>query len=205
MVPEDANYVYTIWTCTEFLRALRNLDSTRWLMCILEDIGMYKNGMQRYCSLEIDLEVPNVTSAAALLYAWDGQIEIASRLVDLLRMRQIDGNWWYVIHSTGETYKPEDSFHLAMMIHHLREIQRADGIQTNDLITDALHALAALNEPELQPGSIGWGYPMIYLAAVGLDKSLARRAYVATLKQGLTHENFRTRALSAWALVKGMI
>lgn len=203
VAPEDANYVYTIWTCIEFLRALRKPDSVRWLMNILEDIGMYKNGMQRYCDTEIDLEVPNVTSAAALLYAWDGQTGIASRLVDLLRARQQDGNWWYVIHSTGELYKPEDSFHLAMMIYHLREIQ-SSGIQTGDLLDPALDALWTMNRLELDPGSIGWGYAMTYLAVVRLSKSFAGRAYAATLEHGLTHDNFRTRALSAWALAKGL-
>lgn len=202
-VPEDANYVYTIWACVELLRALRKPDAMHWLVCILEDIGIYPNGMQRYCSYEIDLEVPNVTSAAALLYAWDGQTEIASRLVDMLRMRQIDGNWWYIIHSTGEKYKPEDSFHLAMMISHLRELQ-SSGIQTDDLLDPALDALWTMNMLELDPGSIGWGYAMIYLAVVRLRKAFAGRAYAATLERGLIHENFRTRALSAWALTKGL-
>jgi hypothetical protein len=203
-VPKTNMYVYTIWPCVEFLHLKDEQDKIEELVHLVEDIGTYENGMVRYCSHEIDYVVPNVTSACALLYALTGRTAEAASLIDLLRSRQIDGNWRYEIFSSGKQCGMEDSYHLAMMIYHLRQIQIITRIMTSDLVDKALSELLKLNNEFLQPGSIGWGIPMLYVASAGLDHGLSQSALKAMMgTRGLLHKNFRVRAISAWALVKG--
>jgi len=204
VVPATNRYVYTIWPCVEFLHAMGEHETVGELMDVVEGIGTYENGMVRYCSHEIDYVVPNVTSACAMLYAISGRADRAAPLVDILRSRQIDGNWRYEIYSTGMPCGMEDSYHLAMMIYHLRQVQAISGIRTSDLIEESMPRLQELNSASLQPGSIGWGIPMVYIASIGLDDRLSRKALHALMgMNGLRHHNFRVRAIAAWALVKG--
>lgn len=72
VAPATNRYVYTLWPCVEFLHARGEHETVGKLMDIVEDIGVYGNGMVRYCSHEIDYVVPNVTSACAMLYATTG-------------------------------------------------------------------------------------------------------------------------------------
>ncbi|HOD72523.1 MAG TPA: hypothetical protein PKO27_15970 [Deltaproteobacteria bacterium] len=203
-VPATNRYVYTIWPCVEFFHAGGDRETVRKLMDVVEEIGTYNNGMVRYCSHEIDYVVPNVTSACALLYALTDRTDRVLPLVDLLRSRQIDGNWRYEIYSTGKPCGMEDSYHLAMMIYHLRQVQTVCGIRTADIIERAMPRLHELNSAYLQAGSIGWGIPMLYIASRGLDEGLSRKALHTLMgMKGLRHRNFRVRAITAWALAKG--
>ncbi|MBN2298600.1 MAG: hypothetical protein JXM72_08395 [Deltaproteobacteria bacterium] len=203
-VPNTSMYVYTIWPCVEFLHLRGEYAKFQELVHLVEEIGAYQNGMIRYCTHEIDYIVPNVTSACALLYALTGRTDKAASLIDLLRSRQLDGNWRYEIFSSGKLCGMEDSYHLAMMVYHLRQVQITTQIMTSDIIDKALPQLQKLNNEYLQPGSIGWGIPMLYISSLGLDDGLSQSALKAMMgTRGLWHKNFRVRAITAWALVKG--
>lgn len=201
-VPANTMYVYTMWPCIEFLNLRKDQKNVSMLMDTLDKIGRYPNGMMRYCTTEINYIVPNVTSCAALLYALDGQIEKTKDLVSVLLKEQKDGNWRYYDALTGEPLRWEDSFHLAMIVYHLREIQNKIQIDTQNIIARSLEKLKAVNRKSLDPGSIGWGIPMLYAATKNLDSDLSERAFVRTLEESLVHENFRVRAYAAWALTK---
>ena len=96
-VSKESKYIYTLWACIEYLLLSGNKEEARNLMGHVEKIGSYPNGMYKYCSDEINLIVPNVTSAAALLYSYFGNYEKASGLVSVLRVHQLDGgNWNYI-------------------------------------------------------------------------------------------------------------
>lgn len=203
-VPKTNMYVYTIWPCVEFLQLSEEHDIIKDLIHIVDEIGTYKNSMVRYCSHEIGYVVPNVTSAAALLYAMAGQSDRSAALIDVLRSRQAQGNWYYEIWPSAKKYRMEDPYHLAMMVYHLRQVQRLADIDLSDIICNSLPILQRLNTKRLQKGSLGWGIPMLYAATLGLDNGLAYRALSAMMgRNGLWHKNFRVRAISAWALVKG--
>jgi len=193
-VPKSNMYVYTIWPCVEFLNLRGEWNKIEELVHIIEEIGTYKNGMSRYCTHEIDYIVPNVTSACALLYAITDRKGKAASLVNLLRSRQINGNWRYGRATSGKQLGMEDSYHLAMMIYHLRQVQITSQITTKDLVECALSQLLMINNESLQPGSIGWGIPMLYIATLGLDNNLSLRALKAMMgTKGLCHQNFRVR------------
>jgi hypothetical protein len=203
ITPTDNQYIYTIWSCVEFLLFINQFDAVDDLIKIVDGIGQYPNGMMRYCSTEVSIIVPNVTSAAALIYSMTGVQDKAEELVGVLRNTQIEGNWQYYNLRTNKYTRVEDSYHVAMMVYHLRETQKVSGIYTEDIVLKSVKCLKELNRKNLQSGSIGWGKPMLYIAIKGLDDELCVRSFNAIINESLDHSNFRVRAISAWALSKG--
>ena len=206
-VSKDNHYIYTIWACLEFLIELKASNEIEFLMGIVDKIGTYSQGLTRYCIEEMYYVVPNVTSAMALLYAYQGRQEETGRLLGVLAEYQTEeGNWYYRDSRTWKTYpKQEDSYHLAMMIYHLRKIRQLihiDKISIDKMINKTMELLKKMNKNKLSPGSIGWGIPMLMVASKGLDDDLYKRSYDQTCKESLQHENFRVRGISAWALVQ---
>jgi len=196
-------YVYTFWTCMELFRQFPEHDRTRaFIMSQVERIGTYENGMMRYCLEEAHYLVPNVTSAAALMKVIVEKYDDAIDLLFLMRKRQRDGNWKYYEMQKNIITKREDSYHLAMIMYHLREIQRVSKIATDDIVAKALERLRIQNIKKIQGGSVGWGIPMLYLATRGLDDKLTKRSLQILLDKSIHNKNFRVRALTAWALAK---
>lgn len=201
-VPANTKYIYTMWTCAEFFRATGDAQWIQEMLLTVNRIGCYDSGMMRYCDREVWYEVPNVTSAAALLYSMGGRADLASALLQVLRRRQTDGNWRYRLLPEGATGAFEDSYHLAMMVYHLRELCRITGLDVSDMTSHAIDTLRRMNAEVLQGGTIGWGIPMLFLATVNLDSELSGRALSASLSCAICNSNFRVRALTAWALTK---
>jgi len=203
-LPADTQYVYTLWACCELVREIAHSRHLGRVMSTLESIGSYPDGMARYCTHEIRYKVPNVTSAAASLFAFAGNIDRAEALVALLRARQRGGNWSYSVQGPGgwKASGVEDSHHLAMMIYQLRQVQMACGVPTADIVGLALAELKRINSPRIAANVVGWSIPMVHAATMGLDNDLAARSLRATLRTSIRHPNFRVRALSAWALTR---
>lgn len=201
-VAADNQYVYTIWVCIEFLSLINKDDDIEDLISRVDAIGQYPNKMMRYCSTEVHYLVPNVTSAAALIYSMAAQKDKAIELVQVLRDKQKGGNWEYYDLRANKPVRFEDSYHLAMMVYHLREIKRISGIDTEDLVSKSIVCLNKMNAQELQGGSIGWGIPMLYVATKGIDDKLNKRAYNGLMSESINNTNFRVRAIAAWALAK---
>jgi hypothetical protein len=204
-IPKEDFYTYTLWACSEFLHEIDDRRTFKKIVKKINTIGQYPNGMFRYCNTETSYIVPNVTSAAALVYCLDGQYSKTKELVDLLRKTQKNGNWFY--YEINKGYRKlkikEDSMHLAMMIYHLREINRLSKLNTMDIVHKALLYLYEENKDKLEGGrKIEWGIPFIALASKGIEHKLYRRAFLETSRRSINHENFRTRAISAWALSK---
>ena len=200
-------YVYTFWSCVEFLQVINEEKRIAEIMQHIEEIGQYKiNGMMRYCTTEINYVVPNVTALGALLHAYAGNFDECRKLVELLDKRQINGNWKYgIIKGQKEIIlhkRTEDTHHLAMMIYALRMIHLISDIDTSHIIHQSLGALHQDNKKRLQGGSIGWGIPMLYLATKNLDNSLAKRSLNTLLKKSINNSNFRVRGISAFCLTK---
>jgi len=203
-VPKDTKYVYTLWPCIEFLYEYGDIEIIRDLIDIVDDIGRHDNGMMKYCSTEIDYIVPNVTSAAALLYTYNRQIKKAIDLVSVLRDEQDKGIWRYR-RANGKCLHPEDPFHLAMMVHHLREIEIMGSIDTFDMVEKAVKVIEKANAKNLYAGSIGWGIPMLYIAIKDINQQLEQKALSMIYERYISNCNFRTKGYSAWALTKGLI
>jgi len=206
---KDTQYVYTLWACIEMLSRLEGQGETiNFLIDRVNQIGQYENGMMRYCTTEINYIVPNVSSAAALIYSINQEVPKANRLLTILKENQLGyGNWEYKIRgkktqnfvSAGIC---EDSYHLAMMVYHLKEITRLTGLDTSSITKRSLQRLREINEKKLDAGSVGWGIPMLALAAHGLDSELYERALNETLSKSIKHTNFRTRSIAAFCLAK---
>ena len=234
-------YVYTMWTCLEFLLLIGEVRTANELVNRIRRIGRYavgpenstrdfaplnspqsSVGWQRYCSEECYLVVPNVTSAAALCFAWLGDRGKAEELVAVLRQGQLaNGNWGYLAVTRdgvigNDVIREEDCFHVAMMIYHLKEVGKI-GIRTWDLVNKAWNWLIA-NKPRCGvcgksggwfcEGSVGWGVPMMWLALQGEgERDLLKRNYIEqgapVVESYLEHENFRVRSMTAWVLSRG--
>lgn len=203
-------YIYTLWTCAEFLFVLKRFDILEKFREYIDGIGQYENGMFRYCKEECYYVVPNATSAAALLYGHLGVHDKSKELIDILRSEQLyNGNWQYYILNKHEKFrirrrfKEEDSYHLSMIIYHLRELERLYKIDTLDIVEKSLVRLSKINDFVIKTPSVGWSFPMLYLATKGIDNKLSKKALERMLGLSINNSNFRVRAISAWALVKG--
>lgn len=198
---KNTDYVYTLWACIEFLNLLNDSVLLKKLTKKIKNIGSYENGFARYCDTEINYVVPNATSAAALVHAYNNDIDKVKEFVSILQKTQEDGNWEYSIiekNKIKNINQYEDSFHLSMMVYHLRKIQKLIKLDIQELIENSIKKLILLNRKKLKGGSIGWGIPMLYLATKDLNEDLSKRAYDEIFKS--TNSNFRVRALSAFCL-----
>jgi hypothetical protein len=200
-VPSSTTYVYSAYPCVEFYSLLNRHDRVSEILEKIESIGRYSNGMVRYCEVETHYIVPNVTALAADMYTRVGRLGSARQLVEVLRRRQTEGNWRYQDARSGEWLGREDSFHLAMMVHSLRQVQRRAQIPTGDLVNSALLTLRQMNRIKAKD-RVGWNPPYLFLAVHGIDRALSRKAYWLTRLLAIRNSNFRVRAIAAWALAK---
>ncbi len=211
IVPKNGIYTYTSWVCLEFAIKSGNKLLARKLLNRVDNIGKYSNGMIRYCNTETKYVVPNVTSAAALMYCMNGQSSKAKPLVNTLRRMQSRGNWnYHMFNNSKNKYQrletKEDNMHLAMMVYHLKEINKLSGIETSDMIAPAMEILKKNNKKINEKRTkIGWDIPFVALASHGLDNNLYGRAIQTTINKSLVHKNFRTRAISAWVISKTLV
>lgn len=203
-VPKDNTYVYTIWTCLEFLKEIGDIETCTKLMKIIDSIGTYPNGMFRYCDFEIFYEVPNVTSAAALLYSMFGNIEKSNQLINTFISKQVNNNWNYYILKNQKRmkYNAEDSYHVAMILYHLREVEKINKIDLSQCINKTVLELKRLNSKKIDDCVIGWGIPMLCISIKGLDQDLYERSFQLLTEKSICHSNFRVRSIAAWALAK---
>jgi len=197
-VPFDDPYVYSCFPAFGFYKSIGREDKMDDIIRTLDDIGRYDNGMMRYCKTEIDYLCPNVTPLAALMYKVVERDSDAEELINALRDNQCeDGNWLYISPSDGVSYGKEDSMHLCMMIYALRETG------SHDVADKAMEDVLRRNAINIQGGTIGWGFPWLALITVGVEDykklhSDAREKTIDMLRSKTT--NFRTKAMSIWAL-----
>ena len=166
-VYKNTNYTYTLSVCIDFFNEIGEKKILNELYSIVKNIGFYdKCDMFRYCDTEIEYGVPNVTSGAAYIFAMMGDIENTIKCINYLRNTQHNGNWYYyrINNSVTRLTIKEDSFHLAMMVFHLRMVENLLNIKTKDIYMSSVVELKKMNSMDLSPGSIGWGIPMLYLA-----------------------------------------
>jgi len=204
---KHTNYTYTLSVCIDYLHMVGDTDKLNHLYDIFKTIGFYgDSGLYRYCDTEISYGVPNTTSAAAFIFALMGDIDKCQRCIDFLRKTQLKGNWYYYIingdNKLNKIQRSEDSFHLAMMVFHLRMVEILTNIEVKSIYSESIDLLKILNKNKLQGGTIGWGIPMLYLASKGLDDSLSNRSYDMIMNQSIKNSNFRVRGLSAYCLTK---
>ena len=202
---KNTNYTYTLSVCMDFFNSIGDNKILKELYTIIKNIGFYKNcDMFRYCDTEIEYGVPNVTSGAAYIFAMMGDLGNATKCINYLRNTQHNGNWFYYRINSGITKLSikEDSFHLAMMVFHLRMVEKILNVKTDDIYLSSIGELKKMNEKILSPGSIGWGIPMLYLATKGIEENLNKRSYNEIIKKSINHPNFRVRGLTAFCLTK---
>ena len=203
MLNRETVYAYTCWPLYEFYYMINDKVGMDNIVNIMDDkIGYYEPGVFRYCDIEIDYVVPNVSATAALTYARHGRLDDAHALVEELRERQQkSGNWFYTNKKDGSVDRLEDTSHLSMMVISLREIE-SFGFETVDMVEGAMEYLRNDNRINIKMGSIGWGAAYLYLATIGLDGDMNNKSY-EMCKDTIRHRNFRTRAITLWALTKG--
>lgn len=195
-------YTYTAWPVYEFYSTIHDSERCKEVIDALNDIGRYDNGMMRYCEVETNYLVPNVTAVAALTYIRHGMLDKASSLIDALEKHQKpNGNWAYIDVETGEEKAIEDSYHMAMILIALREMGN-HFTEEDGMMIKAMDFLLRDNEKDIKMGSQDWGPSFIYLATLGVNEDLNKRAY-EICKETIHHKNFRTRSMSIWALTKG--
>jgi len=203
LCPKGTKFAYTAWACCEFARVIGDTDLINRLAKTIESIGLYPNGMQKYCSVDIEYLVPNVSASAALVFAMNGQIDKANKLIDVL-VSYLDPNInnWKYMNMKDDTYvREEDPYHLAMIIYCLKEADVAYGLNTQDIVALSMERLEAMwvTRPGYR-GRAGWGPPMIYMACKNLNKDIAKKALDITTQETIVAPNFRARAIAAWAL-----
>lgn len=200
----DTVFTYTCWPSFLLLNTVGAQD-VDLIYDRLDMIGTYPDsGMMRYCDTEIDRIIPNVTACAALIYSHRDPDRTQS-LVDVLRANQEpNGNWSYVIVSEGRKTAQEDSFHLAMMIHLLREVERVTNIDCSDMVAKAVACLTKACSKGICAGRLGWGWGTVYAAADGIDQKLANEARRLAFTEGLRTLSFRGRGYSAYFLARGV-
>lgn len=211
-LPQDTSYTYTLWTCHELARELGGALMARILKEVKE-IGRYDTGWQRYCSNEIFYTVPNVCSAAALIYHDNREMKLAKELIDFLVKEQIDGNWHYhqIDRKDGTLTiaRVEDKYHLAMMLYHFSMMK---SIVPKTMLKKTLRTFVE-DGKWLSDGSVGWGVPLTCLVyhvwedeirSMMTMEELRNRQEISGNKtiEYLFHENFRVRAISAWVIAK---
>ena len=212
-------YTYTIWACIDFLNYTHKKEDINQLMKVVDRIGNYPFGAFRYSTEEFYLMVPNVTTAAVLMYSMGKQEEKALELLDVMeKTQQKDGNWYYKeineYLSVKRLGKKEDCYHMAMIICQLIDakeylcspaidpiIERAVGFLKQS--GDRCHLCNGL-DGWLCPGTVGWGVPMLYRAIRRFDEGLREITLEKTKAYCIGHSNFRTRAISAWALTRDL-
>ena len=216
---ENNKYVYTLWTCAEFFDTINDVDSLNKIAAEVYSIGTYPSGKVRYCSEEVYYVVPNVTSAAILVYTLVGNKSLATKLLDILQDWQSkNGNWHYYTldHNLNQIRikTKEDCYHVAMIIYHLREANRINPELNVDSVVSRSIDFLMKDKPRckicrrskgiswLCDGSIGWGVPMIYLATKGLISREKEDIAKKLTCEYLNHANFRVRTTAAWALAK---
>jgi hypothetical protein len=209
---ENNLYTYTLWICYEFFKQLRFKYLTDKIFEDIKSIGSYENGWQKYCSEETNYAVPNVTSAAALVFNECGELDRAKKLVNLLESSQENGNWSYQYfkEEKWEKMKLEDSFHLGLMLYHFYRLKFL--IYKKEIVLKSLINFSD-KEKWLSSGSIGWSIPITFLiynlyknellTILGEEK-LNKRMLILDkeILTSLQHTNFRVRAYSAWCLSK---
>lgn len=199
---KETQYIYTLWTCFEFFYKIKNHEIMNDINEKINKIGFYENGFARYCDTEINYLVPNVTSAYAVIKSYLNEKEGVEKIINLLRINQKNGNWQYKVRKDDNFYntnKFEDSFHLAMMVYHLRKIEKNLNIKTDDIYLSSIETLYNMNKINLQEGSMGWGVPMLLLASKDINNELYNRCF-DVIDKYLNHKNFRVRAITAFCL-----
>jgi len=218
-VPVTINndYVYTLWTCAEFFYILKDKQRLREVANRIDAIGRYNYpiNLVRYCSEEVNYVVPNVTSAAILVYTMVGRHGKAKKLLDIfLQQQQPNGNWQYatLVPKTGLRYTVfEDCYHLSMILYHLRAANKINPQLKIHEATTRIMTYLLKNKPRctecrrsknswLCEGSIGWGIPMMFLGTYGLVDSKKHIQGLIKTTSYLNHPNFRVRSMSMWAL-----
>jgi len=206
-VYKKTNYTYTLSYCLDFLNTINERKTFDKLFDIFKNIGFYKNDdLYRYCDTEIYYGVPNTTSAAAWMFALVGDIKNCKKCLNFLSSTQKqNGNWNYYDvkdDTLRQLSHQEDSYHVAMMVTHLRLVEALTGIDTSALYLKSITFLESHNKHRLDGGTAGWGVPMLYLATKNMNTDLNKRAYEATIQNSINSANFRVRAISAYCLTK---
>ena len=216
-VTANNNYVYTLWACAEFFYALKDNQRLREVAKRIDNIGCYSNPINsiRYCSEEVNYVVPNVTSAAILVYTMVGRHGKAKKLLsNFLRRQHNNGNWQYatLVPKMGLRYTVfEDCYHLSMILYHLRAAKKINPQLKIHEVTTRIITYLLKNKPRccvckrskdswLCEGSIGWGIPMMFLGTYGLVDSKKHIQGLIKTTSYLNHPNFRVRSMAMWAL-----
>lgn len=195
-------YVYTLWPCSEFLGSIENNKFEDAFIDRLDNIGRYKTGEFRYCIDEYNRAIPNATSAAALIYAMYGKKDIAISLLQKMREWQSpNGNWKFVFFNDNNI-RYEDDFHVSMILYQIYFSSKILNIDMTDVISKAATYLINSSNKNIYKGKIGWGVPMLYVALACVGDKLSDKLEKPLINKYIKHKNFRTRAYSAWALVK---
>lgn len=204
IVPAKTFYVYTAWTCMNYFYEKNSFEFRKWdLLGKFYSMPIYPNGFIAYCDYEDNYIVPNVTGSAAWICAAVGDLEGAEKFVELLRKNQLDnGNWEYLSSDGDKAGRQEDSFHLALIVHQLREVEWLTEIETKDVVLRAVSCLNRMNCDSIQRGSLGWGIPALFIATKGLDDELSHRAEKLLFQYSFYNKNFRVRAYAAWAATR---
>ncbi len=207
-VSKDNQYIYTIWLCLEYILLLDQDQIANNLYQRVLDIGIYSNGMARYCVEETYYIVPNVTSAMALIHCQFNNFEESKKLINVLRETQYKNNWCYY-DIKGKNYiklkKFEDKYHQCMIIYHLQEIKKYDKIYVDDIIDRTIKPYMKYKKiadiKDIGKG-LPWFYPMFTLIIEDYNNTLFEQGVNLLKKKYIKHNNFRVRAFSAWVLSK---
>tara|TARA_Y100000287_G_C14225815_1_gene358952 strand:+ start:451 stop:1305 length:855 start_codon:yes stop_codon:yes gene_type:complete len=209
LCPADTQYAYTVWPCIELFRencrresVLTNNDLRR-AEEVFRSIGAYDCGMHRYCDVEVNYVVPNMTSISALLYAYLNNQDDARKALKVLSDNQdSNGNWTYKKIVNGKRVRgtQEDVLHLGMMIFQLRKCEEILQIDLGSMIGPAFGCLKKIIREEIKDTSIG-AASSVYLAAKGFDEELERE-FLPEVIELLSDKNFRRRAYAAFAITR---
>jgi hypothetical protein len=205
---KNNQYTYTLWICIEYLSLLNEKNLLDDLYKIINDIGVYDNGMARYCNEEVNFIVPNVSTAMALIHCRYKNFNKAKELIDIIREKQLkNGNWKYSTNKPIkklEIKKEEDIYHHCMMIYHLMEIKKYNILEVDDIIEKSLKLYENyknINEIKNNGKSgINWFYPMFMLIIKDKNKKLFDQTLELVINKYIFDKNFRVRSICAWAL-----
>ena len=170
----------------------------------LNKIGKYPNGAMRYCVAEYNREIPNATSAAALLYAMLGMRDKSEILFNRMIKRQHkSGSWLFKFFNDPTKIRYEDSFHVSMVVYQMYMTAKMIHTSCNDTFKLSHKFLLKTNK-KIQKKSIGWEIPMLYLAYICITGKSHDELKSIIITKSVMSENFRARAYAAWALVRGV-
>ena len=206
-LPSNTIYTYSCYSVFDYYYIIENIDKMSEIISLIEKkIGIYADtGLIRYCNIETNYRVPNVTPLAGLmLLKYGGRDDKVFQLLESFeRQQEKNGNWRYYL--KGNPMRMEDSMHLAMIIYALREIYKITHFDCVErMINKALPCLYSMNTPNIQHGSIGWNPPFLALALRNRKKynDMFKESLLRTINSSIKNTNFRVRAISAWALSK---